>query len=120
VFISSTSDLAAEREALASKLPPAYAPSLYERDRAGSKSPEERCQGTIEQLDVFVCLLGERYGSLYSFDVGPRSMVGMARPQAEDFKNRFEGNALTPTRRELNLTGRARVIRQGAVFGLWP
>ena len=75
VFISSTSDLAAEREALASKLPPAYAPYLYERDRAGSLSPEDRCREMIEESDVFVCLLGERYGSLYSFDVGPRSIV---------------------------------------------
>lgn len=75
VFISSTSDLAAEREALASTLPPAYAPYLYERDRARSRSPEDRCREMIEQSDVFVCLLGERFGSLYSFDVGPRSIV---------------------------------------------
>lgn len=75
VFISSTSDLAAEREALASMLPPAYAPYLYERDRAGSRSPEDRCREMIEHSDVFVCLLGERFGSLYSFDVGPRSIV---------------------------------------------
>jgi len=75
VFISSTSDLAAEREALATRLQPSFLPYLFERDRASSMSPKDRCQEMIEQSDVFVCLLGERHGSLYSFDVGPRSIV---------------------------------------------
>jgi hypothetical protein len=88
VFISSTSDLADERQALANKLPPAYDPYLFERDRARSQSPEERCREMIEQSDVFVCLLGVNYGSLYSFEVNsPRSIVewefDTARSRAE-------------------------------------
>jgi len=76
VFISSTSDLAAERQALAGKLPPAYDPYLFEQDRARAKSPEDHCREMIEQSDVFVCLLGVNYGSVYSFDVsGSRSIV---------------------------------------------
>lgn len=75
VFISSTSDLAAERQALAEGLAPLYAPYLYERDRAGRHHPVDRCRQMIEQSDVFVCLLGEQFGSVYTFDVGPRSIV---------------------------------------------
>lgn len=76
VFISSTSDLVDEREALANKLPPMYDPYLFERDRARSQSPEAHCREMIEQSDVFVCLLGFNYGSLYSFEVeGARSIV---------------------------------------------
>jgi hypothetical protein len=75
VFISSTSDLAAERQALAARLKPSFLPYLYEEDHPASKSPKDRCQEMIEQSDAFVCLLGVRYGSVYSFDVGPRSIV---------------------------------------------
>jgi hypothetical protein len=75
VFVSSTSDLAAEREALAAGLEPPFSPYLFERDRASSKTPKDRCQEMIDRSDVFVCLLGERQGTLYSFDVGARSIV---------------------------------------------
>jgi hypothetical protein len=75
VFISSTSDLAAERQALAESLAPLYAPYLYERDRAGRHHPADRCRQMIEESDVFVCLLGEQFGSVYTFDVGSRSIV---------------------------------------------
>lgn len=65
VFVSSTSKMAAERQELRAKLPSIYELYLYEWDRAGRGSPEERCRAMIEQSDVFLGVLGPDYGSLY-------------------------------------------------------
>lgn len=63
LFISSTSDLEAEREALLAQLGTLYEPYLYEKDRARRGSPQERCREMIERSHVFVGLLGGSYGS---------------------------------------------------------
>jgi hypothetical protein len=73
VFISSTSDLSAERRALADELRPVYDLYLFEEDRARGSSPEERCRRQIERCDVFVGILGSRYGS--AFPGSERSIV---------------------------------------------
>jgi Domain of unknown function (DUF4062) len=65
VFVSSTSKMTTERQELRKRLPSIYELYLYEWDRAGRGSPEERCRAMLEQSDVFVGVLGPDYGSLY-------------------------------------------------------
>ncbi len=65
IFVSSTSKMAMERQELRKQLPSIYELYLYEWDRAGRGSPEERCRAMIEQSDVFLGVLGPDYGSLY-------------------------------------------------------
>jgi hypothetical protein len=65
VFLSSTSKMSTERQELRSKLPSVYELYLYEWDRAGRGSPEDRCRAMIQQSDVFLGVLGPDYGSLY-------------------------------------------------------
>ncbi len=68
VFISSTSDLSDERKALASSLAPDFEPYLFEEDRARAASPEKRCADMIRASEVFLGVVGEKYGSPYSDD----------------------------------------------------
>jgi hypothetical protein len=68
VFISSTSDLSAERKALLANLGTLYEPYLYEEDRARRGSPEERCREMIERSNVFVGILGAAYGTPFPAD----------------------------------------------------
>jgi hypothetical protein len=82
LFISSTSDLRAEREALAAaeELRRAYKLFLYEdfgsgSDQAGNTSPEAILRETLSKCDVFICLLGPRYGSPYRPPADMRSIV---------------------------------------------
>ncbi len=75
VFVSSTSDLAAERQALAAELRPLYDLYLYEEDRARGTSPERRCREQIERCHVFVGVLGGSYGTPFPGDAGGRSIV---------------------------------------------
>ncbi|MDQ3813376.1 MAG: DUF4062 domain-containing protein [Armatimonadota bacterium] len=77
VFISSTSDLSQERQALAETLRRLrlYEPYLYEEDRARGGSPEAHVRQMIEASDVFVGVLGARYGSLFSAGPPQRSIV---------------------------------------------
>jgi Domain of unknown function (DUF4062) len=75
IFISSTSDLAPEREALAAELRPTYDLYLFEEDRARGASPERRCREQIGRCNVFVGILGARYGSSFPGDEDQRSIV---------------------------------------------
>jgi hypothetical protein len=75
VFVSSTSDLGAERQALAAELRPVYDVYLFEEDRARGTSPEERCREQIERCHVFVGILGGHYGSPLPDDAKQRSIV---------------------------------------------
>ena len=68
IFVSSTSDLAAERKALKEffgQFGGIYDAYFYEDDPARSDSPEARCRAVIERANVFVSILGARYGSPY-------------------------------------------------------
>jgi hypothetical protein len=68
IFVSSTSDLAAERKALKElfgQYGGIYEAYFYEDDTARSESPEERCRAVIERANVFVSILGTKYGSPY-------------------------------------------------------
>jgi len=75
VFVSSTSDLSAERRALAAELRPVYDLYLYEEDRARGASPEQRCREQIARCHVFLGVLGESYGSPLPGDAAQRSIV---------------------------------------------
>lgn len=80
LFISSTSDLKAEREALEEELHRAYKLFLYEdfgagSDGAGHTTPEEILREQLAKSDVFICLLGPRYGSPYKPPDDLRSIV---------------------------------------------
>jgi hypothetical protein len=75
IFVSSTSDLTAERQALAAELRPVYDLYLYEEDRARGASPEQRCREQIGRCHVFLGVLGSRYGSPLPGDVEERSIV---------------------------------------------
>ncbi|HUQ33197.1 MAG TPA: DUF4062 domain-containing protein [Pyrinomonadaceae bacterium] len=73
LFISSTSDLREERRALseATELRRLCKVFLYEdfgagSDGAGNTYPAAILRETLAKADVFVCLLGPRYGSLYN------------------------------------------------------
>ncbi len=83
VFVSSTSRMAEERQALRAKLPSSvYELYLYEWDVAGRGSPEQRCREMIERSDVFLGVLGPDYGSLYPG--GNRSIVEWEFDTARD------------------------------------
>lgn len=89
VFISSTSDLVEERQALAQALRPTFEPYLFEEDRARRSTPEERLRMVIEDSDVFVIVLGAAYGTALPSDAEGRSIVewefdsALARPELE-------------------------------------
>lgn len=65
IFVSSTSDLMDERSAIENALRDHFDPYLYERDRSRKGSPRVRCRDVIEEADVFLCILGSAYGSVY-------------------------------------------------------
>ncbi len=63
VFVSSTSDLEQARREIAESLRHSFDPYLYEEDRARGTSPREHCRKVIKQSEVFVGIVGSRYGS---------------------------------------------------------
>lgn len=68
IFVSSTSDLVAERRALKClirRYGGIYDGYFYEDDPARGDSPEDRCRAKIESADVFISILGTKYGSPY-------------------------------------------------------
>lgn len=75
LFISSTSDLTEERQALAADLRTLYEPFLYEEFGAGSTAPEDVIREKLEKSDVFIGLLGPRYGTPYKPPADMRSIV---------------------------------------------
>lgn len=74
VFISSTSDLKAEREAVAQRLRPDLEPFLYEEHAAASGTPQDVCRQWLESTDCFVGLAGPHYGSVYPGEKPERSI----------------------------------------------
>jgi hypothetical protein len=69
VFISSTSEFAAERETLKRQLEtlPDFRLSAYtyEAEAAGAAPPEARLRDVLESSEILVLILGDRYGSEY-------------------------------------------------------
>jgi len=69
VFISSTSEFAAERELLKQKIEALpdfrFDAYTYEPEAAGAEPPEERLRGVLENSEIFVLILGDTFGSEY-------------------------------------------------------
>jgi hypothetical protein len=66
VFISSTSEFAAERKQLAEALSASqFAPFIYEEEAASGSSPENHCRKMIEESEIVVLILGSKYGSFF-------------------------------------------------------
>ncbi|MDX2481827.1 MAG: DUF4062 domain-containing protein [Desulfuromusa sp.] len=65
IFISSTSHLETERKQLANALKTIYAPYIYEEDRARKRSPKDHCLEVIMESEVFVGIVGDKYGSSF-------------------------------------------------------
>lgn len=75
LFISSTSDLQEERSAIEAALPASVEAYRYERETARRESPRKRLERVLQRTDVFVSILGSRYGSLFPGDDKERSIV---------------------------------------------
>lgn len=69
VFISSTSEFAGERALLKNEIDSLqdirFNAYVYEADAAGGDSPESRLRTVIEQSEIFLLILGDRFGSEY-------------------------------------------------------
>lgn len=63
VFISSTSDMKEDCDALVEDLRPTFEPYSYHKDPARRVVPQQRCREVIAESDVFVGLLGPTYGT---------------------------------------------------------
>jgi hypothetical protein len=115
LFISSTSDLQEERRALAEaeELRSLGRPFLYEgfgagSDEAGNTSPEDILREKLEKTDVFICLLGPRYGSPYNPPGDMRSIVewelntAQSRPGLEimPFRKVVPDDVVEPSQRD--------------------
>jgi hypothetical protein len=90
VFISSTSDLREERQALARSLRCAFEAYLHEEDRLQGKSPREHCRRMIEKSAVFVGLLGGRHGSPFQLGNEPLSICEWEFDSAYALRSRIE------------------------------
>jgi hypothetical protein len=70
LFVSSTSDLAEEREAVQNvirehRVERQLLPYISDFDMRPGETPEERVREEIRNADLFIIILGGRYGSLY-------------------------------------------------------
>ena len=84
VFISSTSDLAEEREAVAASLHWPFSAYRYEHDHGRRKPPRDRLVEILDKTDLYVGILGARYGSLYPNAAGDPSIVEWEFEQASE------------------------------------
>src|ERR1700752_39626 len=70
VFISSTAEFAAQRQQIADKLPRRIKAYLYEKDRPRRQSAREWCGIQISKSNVFVGILGSKWGTPYPNEDG--------------------------------------------------
>lgn len=75
LFVSSTSDLKEERAAIRPLAGESFDVYYYEKDRARSQAPRDRLVDVLKSTDLFIGLLGGRYGSLYPGCEQDRSIV---------------------------------------------
>jgi len=98
VFISSTSEFAAERELLKQTIETlpdfrlnAY---TYEAEAAGAASPEERLREVLESSEIFLLILGDTFGSEYPGR--PTSIVEWEYEYAKARKKELKGYVKHP------------------------
>src|SRR5258705_10329860 len=87
VFGRSSSDMKAERQAERNALRPDLEPFLYEEFGASRGSPKDLCRVSIRDTDVFLGVLGAKYGSPYQEEsLGDESVVEWEFKTARGFK----------------------------------
>lgn len=84
LFISSTSDLVEERKAIDSVVGRSFEVYRYEEDTAGRQAPRNRLLKILGSTDVFIGILGARYGSAYPGCESDRSIVEWEFDTARD------------------------------------
>ncbi len=93
VFISSTSEFAAERkqleQALASLNDFDFKPYIYEADAAGPQSPEARLRAVLDDSEIVVLILGSSYGT--PFPGRPISIVEWEYEYARETQKELKG-----------------------------
>jgi hypothetical protein len=119
VFISSTSEFAEERKALAQSLKSLpdfdFHPFIYEEEAAGPRSPEQHCQAMLDQSEIVVLILGASYGS--AFPGRPTSIVEWEYEYAKDARKELKGYLRDPLGdvhpSQAQFVARARSFRSG-------
>src|SRR4051812_34130545 len=98
VFISSTSEFAAERELLKKEIEAlpdlrldAY---VYEAEAAGSEAPEQRLRKVLKGSEIFLLILGDKFGSEYPGL--PTSIVEWEYDYAKSEKKELKGYIKDP------------------------
>ncbi|HEX3068812.1 MAG TPA: DUF4062 domain-containing protein [Thermoanaerobaculia bacterium] len=98
VFISSTSEFAAERdqlkkaiEALPDLRVDAY---IYEAEAAGSEAPEQRLRKVLNDSEIFLLILGDKFGSEYPGR--PTSIVEWEYDYAKSERKELKGYVKDP------------------------
>lgn len=119
VFISSTSEFAAERkelqQALASIPDFDFKPYIYEEDAAGPDSPEKHLKRVLDDSEIVVLILGSTYGS--EFPGREMSIVEWEFEYAREAAKELKGYVRqTPPihPRQATFVARAREFRSGA------
>ncbi len=119
VFISSTSEFAAERKQLQQALVSIpdfdFKPYIYEEDAAGPASPEKHLMRVLDKSEIVVLILGSTYGS--EFPGRAMSIVEWefeyAKEAAKELKGYYrETPPVHP--RQATFVARARQFREGA------
>jgi hypothetical protein len=98
VFISSTSEFAAEREQLKKEIEAlpdlrvdAY---IYEAEAAGTEAPEQRLRNVLKGSEIFLLILGDRFGSEYPGR--PTSIVEWEYDYAKSERKELKGYVKEP------------------------
>lgn len=98
VFISSTSEFAAERDLLKKEIDAlpdfrvdAY---IYEAEAAGTEAPEKRLRNVLKGSEIFLLILGDKFGSEYPGR--PTSIVEWEYDYAKNEKKELKGYVKDP------------------------
>lgn len=119
VFISSTSEFAAERKQLQQALSTIpgfdFKPYIYEEEAAGPHSPEAHLQKVLDDSEIVVLILGSKYGS--DFPGRPISIVEWeyeyAKEASKELKS-YVSHAPAADPRQAKFIARVREFRGGS------
>jgi hypothetical protein len=98
VFISSTSEFAAEREELKKEIEALpdmrFDAYVYEAEAAGSEAPEQRLSKVLQGSEIFLLILGDKFGSEYPGR--PTSIVEWEYDYAKSERKELKGYVKDP------------------------
>lgn len=121
VFISSTSEFAAERELLKNQIEALpdfrFSAYTYEAEAAGAAPPEERLRGVLESSEIVVLILGDTFGSEYPGSSGSiveweYEYAKACRKELKGYVKHPPGSNLDP--RQAAFVARAVAFRSGS------